>query len=256
MTGRLPDFIIGGAPRSGTTWLTATLELHPDIWFAKPLRPEPKFFLVDEVYALGLDSYAERWFAGAPPVRAVGEKSTNYLESAKAAARIAEDLPDVKLVFVLREPAARAESNYRWSVMNGMESEDFATALILEEEREAHVPRHLRFARPHAYFSRGRYAQMLRPYLDRFPRDQILVRRFEDLVGDPGPTIAAVHRFLGVGERADLAGRLEGMNASTPEPDIDAGTLARLRTAYRPFNEELAALLGPTLLPWTDEEQT
>ena len=50
MSRRLPDFIIGGAPRSGTTWLTAALDRHPDIWVAKPLRPEPKFFLVDELY--------------------------------------------------------------------------------------------------------------------------------------------------------------------------------------------------------------
>ena len=136
MTRRLPDFIIGGAPRSGTTWLASALDRHPEIWLAKPFRPEPKFFLVDELYAEGLDAYSRRWFADAPDLGAVGEKSTNYLESAAAAARIAGDLPRVRLLFVLREPTARALSNYRWSVMNGMEHEDFATALDLEQQRE------------------------------------------------------------------------------------------------------------------------
>ena len=66
MTLRLPDFVIAGAPRSGTTWLTSALDRHPDIWLAKPRRPEPKFFLVDELYELGIEEYSRRWFADAP----------------------------------------------------------------------------------------------------------------------------------------------------------------------------------------------
>jgi len=103
MTGRLPDFIIGGAPRSGTTWLATTLDRHPAIWMAKPLRPEPKFFLVEELYAEGLDQYSARWFAEAPDDTVVGEKSTNYLESGSAARRIAADLPGVRMIFLLRD---------------------------------------------------------------------------------------------------------------------------------------------------------
>jgi hypothetical protein len=254
VTLRLPDFVIGGAPRSGTTWLTSALDLHPDIWIAKPLRPEPKFFLIDDLYAGGLESYSERWFAEAPERGAIGEKSTNYLESLAAAERIGRDLPQVKLVFMLREPADRALSNYRWSVMNGMEDQDFATALSLEGERERTLPAHLRYARPHAYFSRGLYARLLRPWLDRFPADQVLVRRFEDLVTDPGGTTAAVHRFLGVDERPELAGQPEGVNPSVADTDIDPETMSRLRRDYAPHNEELAELLGPTFLPWTYEE--
>jgi hypothetical protein len=248
---RLPDFVIAGAPRSGTTWLTSALDRHPDIWFPRPLRPEPKFFLVDDLYSEGLASYSERWFAAAPDHGVAGEKSSNYLESRAAAERMAHDLPTVKLVFLLREPADRALSNYRWSVMNGMEHEDFSTALALEEEREAGLPTELRYARPHAYFSRGLYARLLEPWLDRFPRTQVLVRRFEDLVADPAGTTAAIHRFLGVPERPDLAGQAEGVNASVAEIDVDPATMDRLRRAYAPFNEHLSALLGPTFLSWT-----
>lgn len=254
MTGRLPDFIIGGAPRSGTTWLTAALDRHPDIWVAKPLRPEPKFFLVDELYGEGIATYSDRWFADAPTHGVAGEKSTNYLESREAAERIARDLPTVKLVFLLREPAARALSNYRWSVMNGMEHEDFASALALESEREAALPPALRYSRPHAYYGRGLYARLLRPWLERFPSSQVLVRRFEDLVSDPGGTLAVIHDFLGVAERPDLTGQVDGVNPSTDGPPIEPETLATLRRAYAPYNDELAALLGPTFLPWTYEE--
>ena len=133
---------------------------------ARPVKPEPKFFLVDDLYRNGLRWYADRWFAGAPLDRVAGEKSTDYLESAPAAERIARDLPAVKLVFILREPAARAYSNFLWTRMNGLETEEFATALTLEVERERTLPERCRFARPFSYFSRGLYAELLEPYLD------------------------------------------------------------------------------------------
>ena len=83
---RLPEFLIGGAPRSGTTWLYALLDRHPDIHMAKPLKPEPKFFLRDDEYAKGLEYYSKKWFEGVDASKIAGEKSTDYLESADAAA--------------------------------------------------------------------------------------------------------------------------------------------------------------------------
>ena len=181
-----PTFIIAGAPRSGTTWLYELLDRHPEIYMAKPVRPEPKFFLVDELYARGIQHYFDTWFAGADAYRAAGEKSTNYLESAVVAERIHQHLPSVKLVFILREPAHRAYSNWAWSRMNGMETEDFETALANEEERERLLDPRLRYARPHAYFSRGLYAEMLRPYFALFPREQVLCVKFDDIIRKPG----------------------------------------------------------------------
>jgi len=83
-----PTFIIAGAPRSGTTWLYELLDRHPDVFMAKPARPEPKFFLVDELYGRGIQHYFDTWFAGAEAYPAAGEKSTNYLESPAAARRM------------------------------------------------------------------------------------------------------------------------------------------------------------------------
>jgi hypothetical protein len=152
---------------------------------AKPPRPEPKFFLVDELYALGIQHYYSTWFRDASSYPAAGEKSTNYLESPTAAERIHAHLPEVKLVFILREPARRAYSNWMWSVMNGLETDDFETAIAKEDERERHVQARLKYARPHAYFSRGLYADLLRPYLNRFPRQQLLCLKFDEIVRHP-----------------------------------------------------------------------
>ena len=248
---RLPDFIIGGAPRSGTTWLYELLARHPSVYMARPVKPEPKFFLVDDLYRNGLRWYADRWFAGAPLDRVAGEKSTDYLESAPAAERIARDLPAVKLVFILREPAARAYSNFLWTRMNGLETEEFATALALEAERERTLPERWRFARPFSYFSRGLYAELLEPYLDRFPRERILVLRFEDIQERTAEVADTLHRFLGVAPRPDDADGIGVINPSEKRGEaLDEALKCDLQARYTDSNRRLAALLGPDFRLW------
>ncbi len=248
---RLPDFVIGGAPRSGTTWLYLLLDKHPDVFMAKPLRPEPKFFLVDETYRQGIDYYSNTWFSEVPPGAVAGEKSSNYLESPVAAARLREHIPGVRLVFILREPAARAWSNYLWSKMNGLEEEDFETALTLEEEREANCPEHLRFARPHAYYSRGLYAELLEPYFARFGPEAILVLRYEDIATAAGRVAERLHRFIGVPSRpqdVESVGVANPSSGGHPLPQVMAG----LRRRYREPNRRLRDLLGRSQV-WKDE---
>ena len=168
---------------------------------AKPAKPEPKFFLVDEIFKREIDYYDTTWFADFGTAKIGGEKSTNYLESPVAAARIRAHLPTVKLVFILREPADRAFSNYLWSRMNGQEHEEFATALAREEQRDRSEPPALRYARLHAYFSRGLYADLLRPWFDFFQRSQIICLRYEEIITNPRALAERLHRFLGVTPR-------------------------------------------------------
>jgi hypothetical protein len=249
---RLPDFLIGGAPRSGTTWLSRALDRHPGVYMAKPAKPEPKFFLVDDLYARGLEHYARTWFADVPPGRVAGEKSTDYLESATAAERIARDLPDARLVFILREPVDRAYSNYRWTRMNGLESEDFETALGLEDERERALPERLKFARPYSYFSRGVYADLLQPYFDRIDRRRMLVLKFEDLTDRPSDLLIRLQAFLGVAARPEDAAGLGVVNPSdrNETDQIPDHVLRDLRERYQPSNDRLAHLLGPEFEVW------
>jgi hypothetical protein len=231
--------------------LYALLDRHPDVYMAKPLAPEPKFFLRDEQYAKGLQYYSETWFQGAAPAKIAGEKSTDYLESSVAAARIARDLPLVKLIFILREPVSRAYSNYLWSKMNGLETEDFATALGLEEQRERELPEKWKFTRPFSYFSRGLYADLLEPYFELFMEHQLLVARFEDIVERPAALAETIQRFVGVTPRPDDANGLGVINPS----ERDAGGLGddvrrELAARYAEPNRRLSALLGPSFPMW------
>lgn len=251
---RLPDFIIAGAPRSGTQWLYAAAERHPGIAMAKPLVPEPKFFLRPDLFERGLAYYSQTWFAGIPHDKIAGEKSTNYLESAQAAERIAASLPDVRLVFMLRNPIDRAFSNYLWSRQNGLESEDFETALALEDAREREVPEARRYARPHALFSRGLYAELLAPYFERFSPSSILVLRYEDVAVSPGRVAAALHRFLGVEPRPQDGEAQERMNAAKNQAGLQMHPQTRrdLAQRYAQPNAQLYRLLGPDFPAWAD----
>jgi hypothetical protein len=252
---RVPDFIIAGAPRSGTSWLYVLARRHPQIAMAEPIVPEPKFFLVEELWQLGIDYYSAKWFAFLPAGRVLGEKSTNYLESPEVAERIQRTLPEVKLVFLLRNPVDRAYSNYLWSRQNGLESETFERALVLEEQRERDLAPDLRYVRPHAYFSRGLYAEHLVRFYDRFSREQILVLRFEDLRRRPEDIAAAFHRFLGVTEMPASARDLGRVNAARCSQSEPLSPLLRRRLAerYSAANFRLAALLGPDFGIWNPD---
>ena len=254
ITHRLPDFIIAGAPRCATTWLAEALDRHASLAMAKPLRPEPKFFLVDDIYAKGLQYYSTTWFDKLPAGRVLGEKSANYLESATTAARIYHALPFVRLIFLLRNPVDRAYSNYLWTRRNGFETESFERALVLEAEREAKLPPKFRFARPFSYVTRGLYAEHLARFLLLFPRDRITVIKTEDLAMQPAVVLCGLHRFLGVPERLDTIVSLAPVNSAV-EPDsepLPASLRAALVERFREPNHALGRLLGPAFTPWFD----
>ena len=250
---RLPDFIVAGAPRSGTSWLYALARRHPQIAMAEPMTPEPKFFLVDELWQLGIDYYSTKWFE--LPARRPGIRGKEHQLSgiAEVAERIHHALPGVKLVFLLRNPVDRAYSNYLWSRQNGLETETFERALVLEEQRERDLAPRLRYARPHAYFSRGLYAEHLGRFYDRFSREQILVLRYEDVRRRPEDIAAAFHRFVGVAEMPALARDLGSVNAarcSQSEP-LSPPLRRRLVERYSAANLRLAALVGPDFEMWS-----
>ena len=249
---RLPDFIIGGAPRSGTSWLYQVLDMHPEIYMAKPIKPEPKFFLIDELYEKGIEYYVKTWFPDNGTHKVYGEKTTNYLEATNVAERIKRNLPNVKLIFILREPVERAFSNYLWSIKNKMETEDFETALLLEDKREKELSENLRYSRPHAYFSRGLYADLLKPYFDLFPQEHILYLKFEDIAESADTFIVRIHKFLGVTPRPEDGNVLGKVNDVEREVSLRMPEHVRdkLRKAYGEQNQKLALLLGPGFKTW------
>ncbi len=219
---------------------------------ASPCKPEPKFFLVDDLYERGLDYYSDKWFAAAGDQKILGEKSTNYLENPKVASRIRSLLPNAKLVFILRDPVKRAYSNYCWSKMNGLETDSFAGALELEESRQRRLSRQLRYSRPHAYFSRGLYAKLLKPYFDLFPRRSILCLCYEDIAANREQLVERFHRFVGASIRTADGGVPGRVNASS-QADTDSmpeESACRLREAYQEPNRALFRLLGEEFKSW------
>jgi len=248
---RYPDFLIAGAPRCGTTWLYKLLDCHPQVYMAKPLTPEPKFFLVDEIYDQGMNYYSNTWFSDVPQGKICGEKSTNYMENAKVPSRIHKHLPDVRLIFILREPGSRAFSNFLWSRMNGLEDKDFSVALDLEEEREQRLEKKKRYARPHAYFSRGLYAKLLYPWFELFPREQILCLRYEDILKNTEHLAKQLYCFLNIEFKTEDFKRLGIINPSHKAGYVMPGNIMKkLRDAYIKPNYELKCLLGSGFKVW------
>jgi hypothetical protein len=249
---KLPNFLIAGAPRAGTTFLYEILDAHPDVYLAKPRSPEPKFFLIDDEFQKGLGYYSERFFAGVEGQTGVGEKSTNYLENQHVAGRIRSLLPGVKLLFIFRNPIERAFSNYLWSKKNGLETLSFAVAVETEQVREAEYPNAYRYSRPFSYVSRGMYAAHLRHYLDAFPSEQIKVVLLEDLEEKPQVELDSICRFLGVRtlhSPGDLHRRVN--SARVGDEQIGEATRARLQDVFRAPNRELADLLKRDLSHWS-----
>ena len=201
----LPDFLVIGAQKAGTTALYAYLRWHPGI--TGPSWKEVSFF--DRHWWRG-----ESWYRGQFPLRSggklVGEASPSYLFHPLAPERARAVVPDAKLIALLRDPVDRAYSQYQHEVALGREPLSFEDAVAAEGARTRGEAERLiadpkAFSRAwwdHTYVARGRYAEQLERWLAVFPREQLLVVRTEDLGESPGETYASILAFLGAAPHA------------------------------------------------------
>jgi hypothetical protein len=188
----MPNFLIIGAMKSGTTALYYYLEQHPEIYMS-PVK-EPNFFsqenAVDTVTHIETYQYL---FRGASGKKAIGEASHSYLYEPRAAAEIRRYVPEAKLIAILRNPIDRAYSHFLHMVRSGTEPlDDFAQALR-EEEVGIHKGRTFQ-----DYIGRGLYYNQLKRYFGTFSREQVRVYLYEDLSGAPISTVQDAFRFLKV----------------------------------------------------------
>ncbi|MFQ5523302.1 MAG: sulfotransferase domain-containing protein [Acidimicrobiia bacterium] len=178
----MPSFLIIGAMKTGTTSLYHYLRHHPEVFM--PETKELDFFVERRNWKLGIGWY-EAQFAEAGAATAVGEASPNYTkrhDDPDVAARIADTLPDVRLIYLVRHPLERMVSMYRQTVADGVEARPIEEA----------------FAANRDYLLTSMYAWQLEPYLERFPQEHILVLTTESLRRQRAATVARVFEFLGV----------------------------------------------------------
>ena len=202
----LPDFLVAGVPKAGTTALHMALSRHPGLYMS-PIK-EPKFFLTDgppparggpgdaltyREHIWQRDKY-EALFDAAPPGALRGESTPLYLYDRVAMRRIKDLIPAVKLIMVVRDPVERAHSNWTHLWSAGLEpSGDFIRACAEEERRIA-----AGWASFWHYTGLGKYGEQLDHAFSLFPRKQVLVVRYRRLVDEPAATLDRICAFLGV----------------------------------------------------------
>jgi hypothetical protein len=246
----LPSFLIVGAQRWGPTSMSRTLTEHPAV-FGAVLHEEVHYF--DNAYDRGLGWYRSHFPLTATARRAAGglspvafESSPYYLFHPLAAHRIAQELPSVKLLVLLRDPVERAYSGHAHEVAHGFETEPFERALELEQDRldgeEARIiadPAYFSFSHQHhSYRARGEYARQLDRMAQHFGRDRIHI---VDSGADPAPVYDSVLEFLGLPHR----GRPDFPHRNArPRSPMPTSIRAALEEYYRPHDERLQSWLG------------
>lgn len=241
MSAPRPDFLVIGAPKAGTSALHEALRAHPQIHVpagGRPHEKEPKYFMCDDApppaYCGPGDAHSQQewvWrrrdyealFAAAPPGQLRGESTPFYLWSPGARRRIADQLPDVKLIAIVRDPVDRAYSNWMHLSVDGLEPlADFRTAFHAQAQRidAGYAP----FWR---YGELGLYGQQLEDLYRLVPRERVHVLRFGSLIEEPAAALDAVTAFLGV--ETGLLSTVPANNArSFAEPGLVTDAVGRL----------------------------
>jgi hypothetical protein len=189
----LPNVLIGGAQKSGTTTLHHFLGSHPESFTPRD-RQEIHYVDVEASRGRDLDWYRSLFsgWAGEP---VVFQTSPLYLFLPVVPDRVQRVIPGARIVFVLRDPVNRAYSHYWHEIRFGRETLPFEAALAAEPER---IDRGFEYLRAYSYEARGHYLPQLKRYCDRFRRDRMLVLRTEDLSGDLTGLARRLGAFLGL----------------------------------------------------------
>jgi hypothetical protein len=248
--GALPDFLIIGAQKGGTTFLYNVLRRHSH--FKAAIKKEIHFFDTP-AFGRGVDWYRthfpqQQQRNGQRVI--TGEASPYYLFYPHAARRVAETIPQAKLIALLRNPIDRAYSDYQHKLRLGHETLGFKEALEAEEERlrgekekiVADASYSSRNYRRHSYLSRGIYIDQLEEWHRYFDPEQLLILKSEDYFARPSEALDLVLEFLGLPERDfEIAG---GRNTGGYTEPMDSDTRRWLQEYYEPHNQRLYEYLG------------
>jgi hypothetical protein len=217
--GRLPDFLIIGAMKAGTTTLYNHLRRHPAVFM--PAFKEPEFFVAEKSWHRGPAWYASL-FADGSSHTVVGEASTSYTKCTEfegVPARIKSVIPDVRLLYLLRHPLRRIESMYEHMLITGREKRPLDEAVLADQ----------------TYVGPSLYGRNLSLYLEHFEPRQILTLFTEDLAEDVPGSLRRVTGFLGVPEAPTSATRRDLESASRRTDRRLKSSLRKAAWAHRAY---------------------
>lgn len=245
----LPDFIVIGVGRGGTTSLYHYLGQHPCI--RKAAYDELGFF--DTNFDLGINWYRSLFptiFTKKHIIRKWKHFMTyditpSYVRRPWVAERISKILPDVKLIVILRNPVDRTYSHYNMGVKEGSEKSSFEDVIkddmVKLESNVLHGNEYFRISVENSYLARGFYAEQLQIWLNLFPKDQIFVISTEDLASKTNETLGTVFDFLKLPSyKIQNLDRQRVGNYSEMNPKIRQ----TLIEYFKPHNEKLYSLIG------------
>lgn len=243
-------FFIIGAQRCGTTYLAELLDEHPQIQMARPLRPEPKFFLNGKNIDKGRDYYLNMYFPAVNKEIACGEKSTTYMESSAAGRAIKKIFPYARILVMLRNPALRAISNYFFSCQNNLEIRTPEEVFLEKLSTDPKCNGKVLSTSPFDYLSRGQYSKFLREYFKIFNNSKVAIVFFEEFFQDPLAGLKAIYCFLEVEPSFCPRNLHQKLNQATASIPINVEIMQTLNRYFEPHNQDLAELLGRDLQIW------
>jgi hypothetical protein len=249
---RLPNFLIIGASRSGTTSLHNTLSTHPEVFMSSPKEPNyfayrvlstrPGLYLPEHRYPVRDAEGYTKLFRRAGEAKAIGESSATYLSTPGVERLVASLLPDVRLVAILRDPARRFYASYLDHTRQGTETRPFDRVVDEELRREGtDAPHPLGSA-----LAGGFYHAHIRRWLEVIPRHRVLILLHDDLAVDSTALFARLFRFLDIGSdvRSDTSARF-GAAGLAKSPAVD--WLMRRLIKRNAMSRRIKASLPPSI---------
>lgn len=232
----LPNFLLIGAQRAGTTSFFHYLAQHPEIH--TPKRKELHYF--DHKWKHPPHS----WYAHKFPDAYSGEATPLYLFDARVPRRVHSAIPDVKLIALLRNPIDRAYSHYNYIRNADLEELSFEEAIDAEGAR---LQEDRKSFEHFSYLARGRYAEQLKRWFKFFDRSQLHVIRAEDFYADPIRTLRSTFWFL---EREEIDVDPRKIHNAQSYPPMKPSTRRRLEDYFAPHNAQLSTLLDDACWLW------
>ncbi len=248
----LPDFLVIGAQKAGTTSLAYYLSQHPGLVASH----EKEVHYFDGGLNESVDTYdkGESWYRSyfprktrMKPGNMAFEASPAYLFNPLVSGRVFDQNPKMKMIALLRNPTERAISHYRMEKKSGRETLPLMEALVGEEERLSSCLRSKDYKsqafRYHSYKSRGLYYEQLLRYHKLFAREQLLVLSGEAFFNNPKETLRQIFSFLGVDRHCEISDLAKENVGSKPQgPPIEA--IEYLNDYFDPHNKQLYDYLG------------